>query len=89
MRWHPPGSHVPRVIVWQLFTIGTGRKRAWSWLAKSRNGRLLAVSEEKFGGREQALQAAIFFGRPDSHREYNRITVFHDGHELILNWGND
>lgn len=82
MRWHPPTEHVTRVVVWQIHKIG----RKWTWQAKSRNGRLLAMSLEKFSSRDQAMQAAILFGRPATFKEFNTITTLHDGRVLVIKW---
>lgn len=82
MRWHPITDHVTRVIVWQVFKSG----RKWTWRAKSRNGRVLAVSWEKFSSREQAMRAAMTFGRPTTFTEFNTITSLHDGRVLVIKW---
>jgi uncharacterized protein YegP (UPF0339 family) len=82
MRWHPPTEHLTRVIVWLVYKTG----RRWTWSAKARNGRVLVISAEKFTSRDQAVRAAITFGRPPTFTEFNKITALHDGRVLVIKW---
>lgn len=86
MRYQPPDAPAsPRVIVWLIRRDSQG---FYWWVAKTRNGRLIAACCERFASFEQARKAAVMFGRPDSYYLSERLTVLHDpdGQKLILNW---